>query len=92
MQPVFWSGRGQAAHAGAVALNAGVLAWVTGRAPRGDGWSLDARSKTDCAFRLEVRARVEAAAGFVYLHAKDVTLLGRVRSRAADGTPEDAPR
>ncbi|HEX7025211.1 MAG TPA: hypothetical protein VF187_10375, partial [Gemmatimonadales bacterium] len=27
------SGRGQAAHADAVALNAGVLAWVTGRAP-----------------------------------------------------------
>jgi hypothetical protein len=53
--------------------------WVTGKAAKGGGWSLDPRSKTDCGFRLEVRARVETAGGFVYLRAKDVTLMGRAR-------------
>jgi hypothetical protein len=64
--------------------------WVTGRQPKGGGWSLDPRSRTDCSFRLEVRGRVEAAGGFVYLRAKDVTLLGRVRpdaGPASDGEP-----
>jgi hypothetical protein len=62
--------------------------WVTGREPKGGGWALDPRSKTDCSFRLEVRGRVQTAGGFVYLRAKDVTLLGRVRpdtEPASDG-------
>lgn len=54
--------------------------WVTGKRPRGDAWALDPASKSDCAFRLEVRGRVETAGGFVYLRAKGVTLLGRARN------------
>ena len=64
--------------------------WVTGREPRGGGWSLDPRSKTDCSFRLEVRGRVETAGGFVYLRAKDVTLLGRVRPDTAPATDSES--
>ncbi len=58
--------------------------WVTGKAPRGSGWSLDPRSKGDCGFRLEVRGRVEAAGGYVYLRAKSVVLLGRAPDGAGD--------
>lgn len=64
--------------------------WVSGKEPKGEGWSLDPRSKTDCSFRLEVRGRVETAGGFVYLRAKDVTLLGRARSDT--GPPEEGER
>ncbi len=54
--------------------------WVTGKEPKGSGWSLDPRSKGDCGFRLEVSGRVETAGGFVYLRAKSLALLGRARS------------
>lgn len=65
--------------------------WVTGRRPKGDGWALDPASKSDCAFRVEVRGRVESAGGFVYLRARGVTLLGRARE-APPGSAPDEPR
>jgi hypothetical protein len=65
--------------------------WVTGKAPRGSGWSLDPRSRGDCGFRLQVRGRVESAGGYVYLRAKSVVLLGRARERG-DGAATEPPR
>ncbi len=54
--------------------------WVTGKEPKGSGWSLDPRTKGDCGFRLEVTGRVETAGAYVYLRAKGLVLLGRARS------------
>ena len=51
--------------------------WVTGRAPRGSGFSLDASSRSACPWRIEVKGKVETAAGYVYLRAKSVVLVRR---------------
>lgn len=53
--------------------------WVTGKPPRGKGWSLDPRSKSDCSWRLAVTGSVETARGFVYLRAKSLALVARAR-------------
>ena len=57
--------------------------WVTGRAPKGRGFALDPRLRSECSWRLEVQGTVETAAGYVYLHAKSVVLKGREK----DDTP-----
>jgi hypothetical protein len=54
--------------------------WITGRDPKGKGFSLDARSKADCRFRLEVQGSVQIANDYIYLRAKKVQLLGRAAS------------
>jgi hypothetical protein len=51
--------------------------WVTGRLPKGDGFSLDPRSLSDCRWRLEVRGKVETRARYIYLRAKSVALVRR---------------
>jgi hypothetical protein len=56
--------------------------WVTGRAPRGEGFSLDPASRSECDWRLEVTGRIETAARYVYLRAKSVALLRRERDEA----------
>ena len=56
--------------------------WVTGRPPRGDGFSLDPRSRSDCQWRLEVTGKVETAARYIYLRAKSVALVRRDRDEA----------
>lgn len=56
--------------------------WVTGRAAKGKGFSLDPRSRSDCDWRLEIRGRVETAARYVYLHAKSVALVRREKDEA----------
>lgn len=56
--------------------------WVTGRAPKGEGFSLDPASRSECDWRLEVTGRVETAARYVYLRAKSVALLRRERDEA----------
>jgi hypothetical protein len=53
--------------------------WVTGKAPRGKGWSLDPRSRSDCAWRMTVEGKVEAAGGYVYLRATRLSLVARVK-------------
>ncbi len=58
--------------------------WVSGKQPKGSGWSLDPRSKSDCVFRIEVAGRVETANGYVYLRAQRLTLLGPLREGAVD--------
>lgn len=58
--------------------------WVTGKAPKGKGFSLDPGSRSDCRWRLEVGGKVETAGGFVYLRAKSVTLVRREKEEAAE--------
>jgi hypothetical protein len=56
--------------------------WVTGRLPKGDGFSLDPRSLSDCRWRLEVKGRVETRARYIYLRAKSVALVRREKDEA----------
>jgi hypothetical protein len=49
--------------------------WVTGRKPRGDGWSLDARRLDDTLRWIEVAGRVEVRDECVVLKAEEVTLV-----------------
>jgi hypothetical protein len=51
--------------------------WVTGRPPRGKGFTLDPASRADAVHRLEVEGRVEEVNGLVYLKAGGVRLIGR---------------
>jgi len=53
--------------------------WVTGKAPRGKGFSLDPRSRSDCRYRLEATGKVATANGFIYLRASSLQLLGRAK-------------
>jgi hypothetical protein len=57
--------------------------WVTGRLPKGEGFSLDPRSLSDCHWRLAVRGKVETRARYIYLRAKSVALVRR-EAREAD--------
>ena len=54
--------------------------WVTGKAPKGDGFSLDPQSRYDTVHRLEVTGTVESEGGYIYLRAKNVQLLGRAKA------------
>ena len=51
--------------------------WVTGRAPRGKGFSLDLGSRASAAYRLEVEGRPRVRGGLVYLKASEIRLLGK---------------
>ncbi len=53
--------------------------WVTGKAPKGKGFSLDPRSRSDCRYRLEATGKVATANGFIYLRASSLQLLGRAK-------------
>ena len=54
----------------------GVAVWVTGKAPKGEGWSLDLGSRSESVRWVEVEGEVEARDGVVYLKAKTVSLVG----------------
>jgi hypothetical protein len=49
--------------------------WVTGRKPRGDGWSLDPRRVDDALRWLQVTGRVEARGECFVLKAETVELV-----------------
>jgi hypothetical protein len=49
--------------------------WVTGRKPRGDGWSLDPRRLDDALRWLEVKGRVELRGECFVLKAEEVALV-----------------
>jgi len=51
--------------------------WITGRAPRGSGFDLDASNRAEAKHRLEVEGRVESVNGLIYVRAKSVRLIGR---------------
>ena len=53
--------------------------WVTGKQPRGKGWSLDPSSRGDCRFRIEATGKVATANGYIYLRATSLQLLGRAK-------------
>jgi hypothetical protein len=53
--------------------------WVSGRAPRGQGWALDPASRGDTGGRLEVTARVETRQDAVVLVADKIRLLAPFR-------------
>jgi len=46
--------------------------WVTGKAPKGKGFALDPRSRSDCRYRLEATGKVSTANGFIYLRASSL--------------------
>jgi hypothetical protein len=48
--------------------------WVTGKKPRGAGWTLDPELKRDTGKWLQVTGRVSTVRGVVYLEATEVTL------------------
>jgi hypothetical protein len=66
--------------------------WVTGRKPRGSGWSLDAGLKRDTGKWLEVTGRVSTARGVVTLEALEVVLAkGPKASPSAQAAREAQP-
>jgi hypothetical protein len=52
-------------------------AWVTGKRPRGKGWSLDPASRSDARWRVEVSGKIEVVGGIAYVRASKVSLAGR---------------
>ena len=58
--------------------------WVTGKGPRGKGWSLDPRSRADCRFRIEATGKVATANGYIYLRA-DEPAAARPRETGVTG-------
>jgi hypothetical protein len=67
--------------------------WITGRKPKGPGWSLDADLKRDTGKWLQVAGRVRVAKGIVTLEAIDVTLTKPPGAGAAvtEAKPEPTP-
>jgi hypothetical protein len=59
-----------------------VAVWVTGRRPRGDGFSLDPDYEADTTKWLAVTGRVEVADGVVYVKASTVSLTTPPRATA----------
>lgn len=60
-------------------------AWVTGRKPKGDGFDLDARVKSDAVRWLEVVGHVSLRNGVVYIEALDLKLTSANRLEAGGG-------
>jgi hypothetical protein len=61
--------------------------WVSGKAPKGDGWKLDIDDKADSRFMLEIEGRVEVINGVVYLKASKV-LMARPLNREPPALPK----
>jgi hypothetical protein len=59
-----------------VIADQGVALWVTGRAPKGEGWSLDLDARSESVRWVEVEGEVMARDGVVYLKASRVALVG----------------
>ena len=67
-------------------------AWVTGKKPKGPGWSLDAGLKRDTGKWLQVTGRVRFRGGVVTLEALDLVLTKPPEPRVAAQTkPEPTP-
>jgi hypothetical protein len=66
--------------------------WVTGKKPKGAGWSLDASLKRDTGKWLQVMGRVRVANRVVTLEAVDITLSKAPGDAAAvEARPEPTP-
>jgi hypothetical protein len=57
--------------------------WVTGRKPKGEGFSFDLRSQSDLRWKLTVQGEVEIHDGYIYLRAAKVHLVGPAKEEAA---------
>jgi hypothetical protein len=67
-------------------------AWVTGKKPKGAGWSLDASLKRDTGKWLQVMGRVRVSNRVVTLEAVDITLTKAPgEAAAAEAKPEPTP-
>jgi hypothetical protein len=58
-----------------VIADQGVALWVTGKAPKGEGWSLDPDARSESVRWVEVEGEVVARDGVIYLKASRVTLV-----------------
>jgi hypothetical protein len=65
----------------------GVAVWVTGKAPKGSGWSLDLDSRSESVRWVEVEGEVAARDGFVYVKAKSVSLVAGPVAAAKPDVP-----
>jgi hypothetical protein len=66
--------------------------WVTGKKPKGSGWSLDASLKRDTGKWLQVTGRVRVGTRVVTLEAIDVSLTKSPEARVAtEAKPEPTP-
>jgi hypothetical protein len=63
--------------------------WVTGKKPKGAGWSLDPSLKRDSGHWLQVSGRVRVASGIVTIEAVDVVLT---KAPSAPGIAEAKPQ
>jgi hypothetical protein len=66
-------------------------AWVTGRKPKGSGWSLDASLKRDSGKWLQVAGRVRVNRGIVTIEATEVALAKPQATRVAEAEPKPEP-
>jgi hypothetical protein len=66
-------------------------AWVTGKKPKGSGWSLDASLKRDTGKWLLVLGRVRLRNRVVTLEALEVTLTKPAAERVASAEPKPEP-
>jgi len=53
--------------------------WVSGKPPRGKGWSLDPQSRSDCTWRIEATGKVESVGGILYLRPSQLLLKARAK-------------
>ena len=53
--------------------------WVSGKAPKGKGWSLDPQLRSDCTWRIEATGKVENVGGILYLRPSQLLLKSRSR-------------
>jgi hypothetical protein len=58
--------------------------WVTGRRPKGDGWSLDPDSRGDTTRWIEVVGKIETKEGVTFLKASKVALVPAPKPGEAD--------
>ena len=58
-----------------VIADQGVALWITGKAPKGEGWSLDLDSRSETVRWVEVEGEVAARDGIVYVKARSVSLV-----------------
>jgi hypothetical protein len=65
--------------------------WVTGKKPKGSGWSLDPSLKRDSGKWMQITGRVSVRGGYVTIEAVDVTLAKAPDARVASSEPKPEP-
>ena len=65
--------------------------WISGRKPKGAGWSLDAGLKRDTGKWIEVVGRPTTVGGVTYLHALEITMTHPPSANAQAAPPPPPP-